>query len=302
MRITTRSAAVAGAIGLTATQALIVPGTGTPMPQDVADYMENARDHYVIPGRDCPVDTDDCNLVPVDYIAQFRPIPGWGGLQGAKWNVSVQSGVESLTGEWDDALDTGDPITIFGYSQGATVSSLFKNDHRGDSQLIENKTNFFFIGNPQRPAGGFFERLAFLGNVPILDAQFGNPTETDTCIHVDNSGNTSPCATDFALMYDGVVDFPEWILNPLAFVNAVAGFQYVHGSYLAPNGDDAPTETPYGYTVLEVQQAIEAAEADCSATYCQEHGDTIFITLPARVLPIYQLPLDIGRRPAHRRW
>ena len=88
---------------MTATRALIVPGTGTPMPQDVADYMENARDHYVIPGRDCPVDTDDCNLVPVDYIAQFRPILGWGGLQGAKWNVSVQSGVQSLTGEWTPA-------------------------------------------------------------------------------------------------------------------------------------------------------------------------------------------------------
>ena len=50
-------------------------------------------------------------------------------------------------------------------------------------------------------------------------------------------------------MYDGVVDFPEWILNPIALVNAAAGFQYVHGTYLAPNGDDPATETPYGYTV-----------------------------------------------------
>ena len=56
-----------------------------------------------------------------------------------------------------------------------------------------------------------------------------------------------------------------------------------------------PTETPYGYTMLEVQEAIEAAEAGCSAaTYCQVHGDTRYITLPARVLPIYQLPLDIA--------
>ena len=31
-------------------------------------------------------------------------------------------------------------------------------------------TDYFFIGNPQRPTGGFFERLAFLGTVPILDA------------------------------------------------------------------------------------------------------------------------------------
>ena len=34
---------------------------------------------------------------------------------------------------------------------------------------------------------------------------------------------------------------------------------------------------------------------DCSAaTYCQQHGDTIYVTLPARVLPMYQPLLDIG--------
>ena len=81
------------------------------------------------------------------------------------------------------------------------------------------------------------ERFAILGDVPILDAQFGHPAPTDTC--TDAAGDPRVCATDFALMYDGVVDFPEWILNPLSFVNAVAGFQYVHGTYLAPNGDDA---------------------------------------------------------------
>jgi hypothetical protein len=96
-------------------------------------------------------------------------------------------------------------------------------------------------------------------------------------------------------MYDGVVDFPEWILNPIAIVNAAAGFEYVHGTYLAPNGDDPDTETPYGYTVQEVKDAVDAAETDCSAaTYCQQHGDTIYVTLPARVLPMYQPLLDIG--------
>ena len=30
------------------------------------------------------------------------------------------------------------------------------------------------------------------------------------------------CATDLALQYDAVADSPEWLLNPLAIVNAFA--------------------------------------------------------------------------------
>jgi hypothetical protein len=290
----TLTSAVTAAIGLSAVQALIVPGTGTPNPAN--DYMNNARDYYLVPSDNC---VGGCTNVAVPYFATFWPIPlpGWGGLQGEKWNVSVADGVSSLNGKYIGALTTtpGDNIVIFGYSQGATVATNFKREHRNDPWAVKAKTNYFFIGDPQRPDGGFFERFAILGNVPILDAQFGDPAPTDTC--TDAAGNPRVCATDFALMYDGVVDFPEWILNPLALVNAVAGFQYVHGTYLAPNGDDPVTETPYGYSVQEVKDAVAAAEAPggCTPTnYCQEHGDTRYITLPAKVLPIFQLPLDLA--------
>jgi hypothetical protein len=276
---------------VTATQALIVPGTGTPNPAQ--DYMDNAVDYYLVPAGDCE---GGCTTVPVPYIAQFWPIPlpGWGGLKGAKWNVSVQSGVTSLTTTYNDVLLDNPPpdnaITIFGYSQGATVASLFKANL--DNPANADYLNFLFIGNPQRPNGGFFERFAILGTVPILDATFGNPTPTDTCEH----SNGDPCTTDVALQYDGVVDFPQYLL-PLATLNAIAGFNYVHGTYLAPNGDDAPTETPYGYTAQEVEDAIAAAQADCSsATYCQRHGDTIYVTLPARTLPIMQPFIDLGEK------
>ena len=137
--------------------------------------------------------------------------------------------------------------------------------------------------------------MAFLGNVPILDAQFGDPSPTDTC--TDASGHLRVCATDLALQYDGVVDFPQWLLNPVALANAVAGFQYVHGTYLAPNGDDPAGETPYGYSVQEVKDLTAAAQEHCDAAhYCQHvnGSDTIYITLPARYLPLYQPFIDIG--------
>jgi hypothetical protein len=289
--------AITASLGLTATTAIIVPGTGTQHPADVLNYLPNAVNNYLRPSGDCPTPTDCANPVGIEYDAQFWPIPlpGWGGLQGAKWNDSVQSGVVALTGAYSTAGSGSQPVVIFGYSQGATVASMFKTLHAADPQAAKENTSYFFIGNPQRPNGGVFERLAMLGTVPVLDATFGNPTPTDTCEHTDGS----PCATDFALQYDGVVDAPEWILNPLALGNALAGFQYVHGTYLSPDGTDPPTAAPYGYTVDEVQTAIANASAPggcTAANYCQrpDGSDTIYITLPARTLPLYQPVLDLA--------
>ena len=47
--VQTLTTAVTVAIGLTATTAVIVPGTGTPHPQDVTIYIENASQS--IPGQ-----------------------------------------------------------------------------------------------------------------------------------------------------------------------------------------------------------------------------------------------------------
>ncbi len=293
--------AVTASIGLTAVRAIIVPGTGTPDPYVPNNYLNNAMNYYVNPGGDCgaqPGPATDCPpFTGVKYYATFWPIPlpGWGGLEGQKWNVSVGQGVEHL-GDAYDAVPEGDTVTIFGYSQGATVANIFKTAHPQDStdHPDEPLTNYFFIGDPQRPSGGLFERFGFLGNVPILDAQFGQPASTDTC----DEGNRI-CATDFALQYDGVADFPQWLANPVAVGNAIAGFEYIHGTYLAPDGDDAATETPYGYTPEEVQHYVtEAQKTDgCTAeNYCQhvDGSDTIYITLPARYLPLYQPFIDLG--------
>ncbi|MDV3125088.1 PE-PPE domain-containing protein [Mycobacterium sp. 21AC1] len=277
------------AVGLVvATTPLIVPGTGTPIPQDDENYMENAVAYYVAPGGTCG--TDGCtNPVAVPYIAQFWPFPfpGWGGLDGAKWNVSVQSGVTRLTGELvgTNNPSADHPVIVFGYSQGATVSSIVKRNLADLPDEQKQYLSFVLIGNPNRPNGGLFERLAILGTVPILDATFGQPTPTDTDIDT----------VDIALQYDGVSDAPSWVLNPLALANALAGFEYVHGTYLAPDDGEPVTSTPYGYTPEQVKAAVEQATESCTAaTHCQVHGDTTYVTLPAKYLPIMQPLLDLG--------
>ncbi|WP_102142556.1 PE-PPE domain-containing protein [Mycobacterium hubeiense] len=283
---TTFTAAVGLVVAVTP---LIVPGTGTPNPAVPSNYMSNAVAYYIEPGGTCGA--EGCaDPVPVPYIAQFWPFPfpGWGGLSGARWNVSVASGVTRLTSELVGANNPSatHPVAILGYSQGATVTSIVKS-HLAELPAEQKQfITIVLIGNPNRPDGGLFERLAMLGTVPILDATFGQPTPTDTGIQT----------YDIALQYDGVVDAPEWVLNPLALLNAAAGFEYTHPTYLAPDGNDPPDETPYGYTPEQVQAAVAAAaKANCTAaTHCQIHGDTYYITLPAKTLPIMQPFLDLA--------
>lgn len=271
------------AVALAAT-ALIVPGTGTPNANIVGDYMENARDYYISPFNPACTEANDCALQGIDYPAQFWPIPlpGWGGLRGAKWDVSTGKGLTTLNSTLVDTLaqnPPNTPVVIFGYSQGGNIVSREKRNLAG---LPTDQTylSFVMIGNTNRPNGGLFERLAFLGHVPILDATFGLPAPTDTCDHI--------CATDIAFRYDGVADFPLYPLNALAVLNAIAGFWYIHGTYLAPNENSDVGELPDGYTPEQL------AEQLANEDNWDEHGDTRYITIPTTTLPIVRPFLEFA--------
>ncbi|MET0705174.1 MAG: PE-PPE domain-containing protein [Mycobacterium sp.] len=271
------------AVTLAAT-ALIVPGTGEPNPGAIGGLEENAVKYYVVPNTadytaSCPASS--CNPVGIPYIAQFWPfpIPGWGGLSGSKWDVSVASGLTNLQKELA-VLHSNPPagdITIFGYSQGAAVASMEKTALAGLTPAEKANYSFVLIGNPERPNGGVFERLAALGTVPILDATFGLPTPTDTGIQT----------TDIAFQYDGVADFPEYPINLLADLNALAGFAYIHPTYLAPN--EGSSQLPDGYT----EEELLAAQAD-PANQVQV-GDTLYITIPTKTLPILDPLIAVGQ-------
>ena len=282
--------AMSMAVALAAT-ALIVPGTGTPKAGDVADYMTNALKYYIAPSdtwspSGCTT-TGDCSLKPIDYPAQFWPIPlpGWGGLTGAKWDVSTGKGLANLNSTLVSTLHPtppgtpNTPVVIFGYSQGGNIVSREK-INLGYLPKDQDYLSFVMIGNTNRPNGGLFERLALLGHVPILDATFGMPAPTNTCDHI--------CATDIAFQYDGVADFPLYPLNVLATLNALAGFWYVHGTYLSPDGRSDPGELPDGYTPAEL--ADELANED----NWDDHGDTRYITIPTKTLPLVRPFLEFG--------
>jgi len=272
---------VTAAVTLTAT-ALIVPGTGTPNANIVADYLKNADDYYIAPFNPACTSANSCTLQGIDYPAQFWPIPlaGWGGLNGKKWNVSTGEGIANLNTALQALLPTAtpeDPVIMMGYSQGGNIVSRYKRTLSGLTQAQKDSLDFVMIGNTNRPNGGLFERLAYLGKVPILDATFGLPAPTNTGIKT----------TDIAFQYDGVADFPLYPLNVLADLNAIFGFWYIHGSYLAPNAHD-PEDLPDGYSMEELETAI--TDPKNQRTY----GDTTYVTIPTRTLPLVQPLLDIG--------
>lgn len=272
---------VTAAITLTAT-ALIVPGTATPNPATVPNYMENAVGYYISPT------TESCAVVcvpePVPYIAQFWPFPweGWGGLTGAKFDVSVASGVAQLTSDLVGPYNPGadNPIVIFGYSQGATVATHEKSQLSRLSATDQAAIDFVLIGSPNRPNGGLFERLALLGTIPVLDATMGVPTPTDTAMST----------VDIAFQYDGVADFPLYPINLLADLNAIAGFWYTHGSYLSPDGGDLDA-LPNGLTPAELAAAI----ADPANQQITAGSDTTYVLVPTANLPLLEPLREFGR-------
>ena len=274
---------VTAAFTLAAT-ALIVPGTGTPNANIVAGYKENADTYYIAPFNPTCTLANSCNLQGINYPAQFWPIPlpGWGGLSGAKWNDSTGQGILALDTALQLALPSAtpqNPVIVFGYSQGGNIVSREKATLSGLTDAQKAALSFVMIGNTNRPNGGLFERLAFLGTVPIWDVTFGLPAPTNTGIKT----------TDIAFEYDGVSDFPLYPINLLADLNAIAGFWYTHGTYLAPNENSDPGEIPdLEYTPAELDAALKDPANQTV------YGDTTYITIPTKTLPIVRPFLEFG--------
>ena len=93
---------------------------------------------------------------------------------------------------------------------------------------------------------------------PVHRRDHRPPTPTDTGIEL----------TTIDFEYDGVSDFPRYGGNLLAVANAIAGFAYIHGTYLDPNQNGDFVGLPDGYTPAELkdQQDCGAHPKNCRTT------------------------------------
>ncbi|WP_099037276.1 PE-PPE domain-containing protein [Mycobacterium neglectum] len=277
--------ALVAAVSLAAT-ALIVPGTGTPNANGVGGYMENFRDYYM---QEPCANAGGCDVLKgVDYPASFWPIPlpGWcPNLSCDTFNVSVAKGVQNLKTAAD--ATTGD-FVIAGYSQGARVVSIAKMHYINGDWVGQTPDAFVFIGNPNRPNGGLLSRLGFLHYIPILNVTTGQPTPTGSTTAFPDGIPTE----DWAIRWEGIADWPTFLLNPLAVANSILGFSYDHGTYLAWNEDSDPGETPAGYTIEEWEALTTYPLLNPGIVNYQEYGDTKYYTITPKVLPLVR-PLHL---------
>ena len=266
--------ALSAALAFGAT-ALIVPGTGTHNinpPDAVTGYKENAATRYINPAGESVCAAATC-LVGVDYPASFFPLvifPNWcPGLACDTWNTSVDTGVANLETTLAAQLASapvGEKFVIFGYSQGGAVVSRALYDL---DPALQDRVTVVTIGNINNPLG-LFSRLSFLPTIPFLDISFNPQLPTD--------GFTS---TNYSFEFDPVGDAPQYWGNPLAMLNAVAAFEYVHGYYLSPNSNGPEDTLPYGYDDATLAAAIAAAEH-------RQYQDATFVLIPHQgTLPIF---------------
>ena len=283
------SCTITAAITLAAT-ALVVPGTGTPNANVVPGYMENFRDYYM-QDTDCTT-AANCDLEGINYPASFWPLsifPGWCETgRCEKWNVSVGQGVSGLNSTLIDkwAANPDEDIVIVGYSQGGAVVSNELRNLADLSPELKQQLEVVMIGNISNPDGGLWQRLSFLGTVPILDATFGPPMITDSGIAVTNIG----------FEYDPVVYAPLYWSNPLAMLNALAAFDTVHGQYLAGPNRPGTGTLPYGYTEAELAEQMDPTLHPENFRYGgnDPNSDNVYIMIPAKSLPLADLILSLG--------
>ncbi|KUI26087.1 PE-PPE domain-containing protein [Mycobacterium sp. IS-1496] len=264
--------------------ALIVPGTGTHNVTTDTQYRENAANRYIDPSGVPCTSEDGCDLRGVDYPASFWPIPlpGWcPGLTCDTWNRSVGDGVTNLNtdlaGILADPANDNEDIIVFGYSQGGAVVSRAMYDIAELDEETRDRITVVTIGNINNPQG-LWSRLSFLRYIPLLDVSFGPQLPTDIGVK----------STNYSFEYDPVGDAPQYWGNPLAVLNALMAFDYVHGYYLDPNAN-APTDVmPYGYDEASLAAAIAAAPK-------RVHGDATFVLIPQRgTLPIFMPLVELG--------
>lgn len=226
--------ALAARLRLLADEGWIMSGTGQPDPtvgpyisQILANYLQPSSPHFdgqpTFPGYDFQ------GLTTPEQFCPFVCIPGQPPMD---FGTSLEHGVAALHQAILPQLLAGDNVTVFGYSQSATISTiemqdLIANAGAAGYPTLEQLDNLHFvmIGSPNNPIGGILDRFQFPGdqhmpfvNIPLsLD---GSPTE-----HISTDIYTGE--------YDGWANFPQDTTNILAVINALIGIQTVHPFYPA---------------------------------------------------------------------
>lgn len=190
--------------------ALVMGGTGMPLPMQW--YVDAVNQLFIQPNQNGAVPQ------PLFTPEQLYPITG---VKTLPFQTSIQQGLAILDSAIRQQVALGNHVTVFGYSQSSVLASLEIDRlvSEGPNAPPPSQVNFVLIGNEMNPNGGILERfiglnLAAIG-LPFYGATPANPYST----------------INYTLQYDGFADFPQYPINALADLNAIAGIATIHTQY-----------------------------------------------------------------------
>ena len=193
---------------------VVNPLTGTK--DDQTNVMWSLLDGWV-------ADQAGGDLGNVRYVKYPQSVWWLTGPGDPTADKSREIGKVSLNQQIQAAMQSNQPIVVVGYSQGSSVNTWWLNGYKqGEFPDAPDPgmLSFMNLGNPNRPNGGPAERFVGL-YVPILGVSFDGATPSDTPYKV----------TEVAHKYDGISDFPVYVLNLPADLNAFMGMAFVHAFY-----------------------------------------------------------------------
>lgn len=255
-----RGTAVARSAGAT-TAALVMGPSGVPDPSST--YVTNVDNLYIQPNS--PGAVTQVVFTPEGLY----PITG---VKSLPLNTSVTQGLQMLGDTVGPLLSVGTPVTVFGYSQSAIISSLYQEAENGLLPKPQN-LSFVLVGNEMNPNGGFLSRFPGL-KLPSLGLDFYGGTPQ----------NDFPTA-NYTLEYDGFADFPRYPLNFLADLNAGLGIVFVHTKYAQ-------------LSQAQVDHAIPLQTSDPTQKYYIIPTENLPLLEPLRLIPLIGNPLADLVQPA----
>lgn len=245
--------------------ALIMGGSGIPLPPP--GYVDTATTLYLQPRGF--TGTPQALFTP----AGFYPTTGVKSLPAF---VSETQGAQMLSETVSrhiagGGVDATNPVVVFGYSQSSALSSLAMTQ-LADQGVPAEDVHFVLVGDTAAPNGGLLERfdvpLGSNPSIPSLGITFGHPTPDLYPTDV------------YTLEYDGFADFPQYPLNPLADLNAMAGMVLEHFTYLGLEPDQIANAIP-----------LPTADADSLTHYFMIPQDHLPLLDLVRFLPFLGNPL-----------
>ncbi|WP_156803122.1 PE-PPE domain-containing protein, partial [Mycobacterium gordonae] len=168
--------------------AVFIGPTGVPIPPP--EYATLANLLYVHANN-------PNQALPILYTPEeLYPITG---VKSLTLNQSVSEGLTILGNYVQNQIANG-PVTVFGYSQSAIISSLYMQQLAAQGFPVSPADlNFVLVGNEMNPNGGMLARFPNL-TLPTLGLDFYGATPSNTPYDV----------AIYTQEYDGFADFPRY--------------------------------------------------------------------------------------------